>query len=393
MNTTPLRQFGVSITCAIMLIASAADLRADAAIKTARVPDGGLQPQVCVDDRGALYLIYLKGEASASDIFYVRSSDAGKTWSTPIRVNSESGAAIATGTVRGAHLAIGRDARPHVAWMGSQKSTPRGPGNATPMLYARLADDGKSFEPQRNVLTERVGLDGGGSIAIDAKGHVFVGWHAPPTKGAGEGARAVWVARSDDGGRTFAKETLFSPGETGACACCGMRLFADGDKLLALYRAASEKIHRDMYLVSQRENAKAAAQKIAAIDNPLCLMSTVSLTRGKAGVLAAWETDKQIEWGTVSAETGQIDRAAVHAIAGTGQGGRKHPSIAANDRGQVLVAWAEGTGWQRGGSAGWQLFDAEGKPVANGAGRAEKLPVWSFAAPAALKDGTFLVLY
>ena len=35
------------------------------------------------------------------------------------------------------------------------------------MLYTRLNDTGDAFEPQRNVIQKRVGLDGGGSVAAD----------------------------------------------------------------------------------------------------------------------------------------------------------------------------------------------------------------------------------
>jgi hypothetical protein len=172
-----------------------------------------------------------------------------------------------------------------------------------------------------------------------------------------------------------------------------MRLFADGDALLGLYRGATEKIHRDMYLVSLHEGSQPTQQKIASIDVPICLMSTVSLARSGKGVFAAWETDKQIEWANIDSKTSQIDNAAIHAIAGQGNGGRKHPSIADNGQGQTLVAWTEGTGWQRGGAVAWQLFDAEGKPVTNGAGRAEKLPAWGLPAAIALKDGSFVLMY
>lgn len=47
------------------------------------------------------------------------------------------------------------------------------------MLYTRLNDAGDGFEPQRNVIQKRPGLDGGGSIAADAEGNVYVAWHAP----------------------------------------------------------------------------------------------------------------------------------------------------------------------------------------------------------------------
>src|SRR3954451_17947248 len=75
----------------------------------------------------------------------------------------------------------------------------------TPMLYTRLGDDGKSFEPERNVLTFAAGLDSGGSVAADEKRNFYVAWHAsPPDNKANEAGRAVFVARSTDEGKTFA---------------------------------------------------------------------------------------------------------------------------------------------------------------------------------------------
>src|SRR5204863_2287972 len=110
-------------------------------------------------------------------------------FSKPIRVNSQAGSAIAIGNIRGAHLALGRNGRTHVAWMGgsgSVKAKIEGE-ETTPMVYTRLADDGKSFEPERNVLTFTGRLDGGGTVAADAKGNVYVAWHgAPPSSPSGE---------------------------------------------------------------------------------------------------------------------------------------------------------------------------------------------------------------
>ena len=76
-------------------------------VKTLRVPDGGIQPQLAVGKDGAVHMLYYKGEAGAGDIFYVMSADAGQSFSDPMRVNSQPGSAIAAGTIRGAHLALG----------------------------------------------------------------------------------------------------------------------------------------------------------------------------------------------------------------------------------------------------------------------------------------------
>src|SRR5262245_43348695 len=66
-----------------------------------RVPDRGIQPQLAVDAKGIVHLIYFRGEPMHGDVFYVRSED-GARFSRLLRVNSQPGSVIATGTIRGA---------------------------------------------------------------------------------------------------------------------------------------------------------------------------------------------------------------------------------------------------------------------------------------------------
>lgn len=144
-----------------------------------RAPEQGLQPQAVMDAKGVLHLIYFLGDPKGGNVFYVRSGDGGATFSRPIQVNSQAGSAVAAGNIRGAHLAVGRNGRAHVAWMGSGKAEPKGPSDSIPMLYSHLNDGGTAFEPQRNVIHAAVGLDGGGSVAADDAGNVYIAWHAP----------------------------------------------------------------------------------------------------------------------------------------------------------------------------------------------------------------------
>src|SRR5437870_10392303 len=105
-----------------------------------RTPHRGSQPRVAVDAKGVLHLIYFKGSPEAGDIFYVRRDPGATSFSRPLRVNTVPGSAVAIGSVRGAQLAVGKGGRVHVAWLGSAKARPRGPADATPMLYTRLND-------------------------------------------------------------------------------------------------------------------------------------------------------------------------------------------------------------------------------------------------------------
>ena len=76
--------------------------------------------------------------------------------------------------------------------------------------------------------------------------------------------------------------------------------------------------------------------------------------------LAAWETAGQVQYAPVGTST---DPARVVRAPG-GDRNRKHPALAVNARGDVLLAWTVGMGWQRGGSVAWQVFSCIQKPYA-----------------------------
>jgi hypothetical protein len=400
-----------ALACATALTSWAAESKPESGSRIGifRVPDGGLQPQIAVDDAGALHVIYYKGEGGHGDVFYVRSHDGGRTFSAPLRVNSQTGSAIAAGTIRGAQIALGRAGRVHVAWNGSSEADPQGPINpdsgkaGMPMLYARLNDAGKAFEPQRNLMHRSFGLDGGGSVAADRAGNVYVMWHGigesvGSGKGlAGEARRQVLLTKSLDDGRSFQAEKKAWPTATGACGCCGMKVFADRQgNISALYRSATESVHRDIYLLASRDRGQNFQGSLVQQWNiNACPMSSMDIAEegnGLAGALlvGAWETAGQVYW--THFEHGQAR--AGRPIGAPGEGkGRKHPRIAVNRQGDVLLVWTEGTGWQKGGSLAWQVYDREGQPTGE-RGQLAGIPAWSFAAAMARRDnGGFSVLY
>ena len=190
-----------------------------------RTPHDGIQPQTVLDRDGVLHMIYFKGDASAGDIEYVRRQASGQDFSQPIRVNSETQSAVAIGSVRGPQLAIGRNGRAYAIWFGPQSQAGES-RDAMPVFFSRLNDSRTAFEPQRNLMQYAKGGDGGISVAADARGDVYAVWHAMGTE-PGEDHRRVYLARSTDEGKTFAREAPISPAELGACGCCGMRAFAD----------------------------------------------------------------------------------------------------------------------------------------------------------------------
>ncbi len=363
-----------------------------AKVNLLRTPNGGIQPQALLDERGTLHLIYLSGEASASDVFYVQRAKGQTGFSTPLRVNSQPGSAVATGTIRGAQLALGKNGRVHVVWNGSNIAAPRLASNSAPLLYARLNDSRTAFEAQRNLIHLTQHLDGGGSVAADKTGNVYAVWHAAGEK-TGEPNRRIWLARSADDGKTFAREVAIDPADvggktTGVCACCGLRAFVNQQgRLFVLYRTATEMTERGMFLLISANRGKTfQGARMDSWNLTTCPMS--SSTMVEAGqTRGAWENNGQVYFG------GLDSTATVAPLAAPGSTGkRKHPALAVNARGETMLAWTEGTGWKKGGSLAWQLFDGSGKPTSE-KGTAPDVPVWGLATVVAEADGSFTIIY
>ena len=348
------------------------------AVALLRVPGGGVQPQAAVDGTGRIHLISLEGSSNAADVVYRSSTDQGKTWSRPLRVNSTAGAAIATGTVRGAQLALGTNGRPHVVWMGSQ-ATAGGANKPAPLLYSRLGTSG-AFETERNVIGRALGLDGGPSIAAAPDGRVWIFWHAPFPGKDGEENRTVWMAASKNDGTTFAAERAILTEPLGACACCGLKAdYEPPGVLRVLFRTARKVVHRDMTLLESRDGGgNFASKQVDSWQIGACVMSTSAFS----ATASAWETEKKVIVKIGSATARPVQ-------SGPNQ---KHPSLASNKLGDTLAVWTEGTAWNRGGSIAWQLYDSAGKSVAE-MGRADGLPVWGSASAIPLIGGGFAILY
>jgi hypothetical protein len=358
-------------------------------INLLRTPHDGIQPQTVLARNGALHMIYFRGDASAGDIEYVRRDPAGKDFSQPIRVNSKPGSAVAIGAVRGPQMAVGRNGRAYVIWFGPQVRS--GGSTATmPVFFSRLNDSGTAFEPQHNLMQYAKGGDGGISVAADVRGNVYSVWHAAGAE-PGDGHRRVYLAHSADDGKNFAREVPISPAALGACGCCGMRAFADEHSTLyVLYRSAAQSIHRDITLLVSTDRGSAfRTLGVAPWELNACPMSTAYLSERRQRVLAAWEKAGEVYFD-------EIDSASLKLsppIAAPGDGNnRKHPAVAASANGQTLLVWTEGTGWSKGGSLGWQLFDNSGRP-SGVEGHAPGIPVWGLPSAFADHEGNFTIVY
>ena len=360
----------------------AGTLMAAPKVSLIHLPMHGKQPQVVTDAKGVAHIVFLSGKERSTDVFYVTRRN-GK-FSKPMKVNQITGSAVAVGTIRGPHIALGKYGRVHVAWNGSQAGG-GSPHHGSPMFYTRQRIDGSGFEKERNLMTWTTALDGGGSVAADGKGNVYVVWHAAPKDSPkGENVRGVFVATSTDGGKTFAKEKTIST-KKGTCGCCGLKSFVDAKgKLYTLYRGAQKFVNRDMTLLIGNEPGKVNEKIVGPWRIGQCVMSSAAFVQTPNGVLGAWETEGNIFVGQLGGKAAPT-KIVKHAR-------QRHPALAVNKAGEVLVTWSENTGWKKAGRFAFEVLSKDGQRIPTHSGQ-QSVPMWSFTATYALPDGSFEILH
>jgi hypothetical protein len=162
------------------------------------------------------------------------------------------------------------------------------------------------------------------------------------------------------------------------------------ERLLLLYRSATALTHRDMFILASNDSGRSfRGSKVQPWDIGACPMTSMAIAAAGSRIAGAWETAGQVYFGDVEMSAAAIG--APIAAPGTGDG-RKHPRLAIGARGDTLFVWTEGTAWARGGALAWRVFDAAGQATER-SGRADGVPVWSFGAAIARRDGGFTLLY
>ena len=118
-------------------------------------------------------------------------------------------------------------------------------------------------------------------------------------------------------------------------------------------------------------------------------MSSVTLLPHNKQLLIATEQE-----GTIRLNHKPLDKSSLNSFSNQQQSWKgKHPSMATDPNGNVLLTWAEGAGWAKGGTLRWVIMNKSGKVVAKSPSENQlEIPVWSF--PSALHlQAEFQVIY
>ncbi len=365
------------------------------AVEFRRLPEGELQPQLMTDPEGLLHLLSFRGDPAAGELLMRRFGAREEHWSEPVVVGS---GAVAAGT--GAQLALGPEGREHVVWVGAALAQPRASPSARSIRSARSSDDGRTFGPACDIAVVPPGSDPGPGIAGDARGRVWIAWHAPEGRDA-DGEQRPWIARSSDGGSTFGAARLVHPLAPGACADCRVALACTGEQVYMVYRSARAGNQRGMVLAFSRDGGERF--EFRTLDDwqtERCPRSSASLLVTPRGVLAAWERAGSISRAWFDGLESRRESRVTRMVSGTDGWGPvqrraelKHPALALGADGALLTVSLADVLWGTEAKLDWQLEDGAGEFLAKAPRPIQPVPSWDLAAAFARPDGSFVIVY
>ena len=302
------------------------------------VPDGGRPVVARTDGEGAIHLLF----ESDGGPRYARSTDGGETFGPSLPVVGES--AQAAGLEFSAwDMAVGKGGRVHVA-MGTNAWKLKLPQEEWGYFHASLAPGAAAFSPARNINRKP---SEGFSLAADDQGNVTACWLADK----------LYANVSHDDGGTFAPQVELDSSYNPCNCCTTSAAYGEDGKLAVLYREETNN-ERDMYLVLWDQARGGMTRKRVGrtpwkLDG--CPMTYYMVTPGRGGFVAAWPTKGEIYFARLD---GRGDPSRQAEIPTPGRAGMRTGVLAlAAPDGSTLVAW------KNAGLAGWQLYDAEGRPV------------------------------
>jgi hypothetical protein len=214
------------------------------------------------DAKGTLWAAH----KTASTVAVSRSSDLGKTWSSPVLVTREPEATDGGADAR-PKIAAGPGGEIYVTW-----TRPMSKPYTGEIRFTRSLDAGRTFAPPRTVHTDRQEITHRfDALAVTPSGRVVVAWvdkrdlvAASAAGGKPYRGAAIYFAVSDDRGASFRGDTKLADN---TCECCRIALVPRPDgSIIALWRHIFEPNIRDHAIGVITSDAKSGGMERATFD-------------------------------------------------------------------------------------------------------------------------------
>jgi hypothetical protein len=180
-------------------------------------------PAVTVDPKnGNLYAVYFRGENGGGNIYLSKSSDSGKTFSDPVRINSKVGEVQLDAQWSAPGIGVGPNSQVYVVWYNANFSEPeKYPYGQVTMRFASSLDGGKTFQPEINpALGDPKGEQSYPYMTVSEDNRIYISYlnldYSKIEDSSGT-PTVLRVVTSSDSGKSFEPSAV---ADKGACQCC-----------------------------------------------------------------------------------------------------------------------------------------------------------------------------
>lgn len=344
----------VSILCLGMLFCTFAGAQMhDHAASSAG--DGQFNPYIVSDNRGGFYVSYMERKGSVTDVMFQRSTSA-SGFTKGVKVSSRSG----DGAVRNENppkIVAGPNDDVYVVWASERE---RWKGN---IRFARSVNGGKTFEPAIDLNSDASQAPVSRafeSIAVDSKGRIFVAWIDERSKTANDRGAEIWMAISDDHGRTFTHDRKVV---SGVCECCRTALAIDSaGRIYLSYRSVplTGPMYRDIAVARSDDGGKTFTSAIVSHDSwelNACPIAGATMTIDSSDrIHVIWYTaGGSLDRLFMASSTDHGATFSKPAIFDSTQKLAKHAHAVSVSSGRILAAWDDVNGTS---SVKWGFLDS-----------------------------------
>ncbi len=289
-----------------------------------------------------------------TNLYFARSTDGGRTFTEPIRVNSVEGSVWGFSTSR-PKIVVDDSGVIHVFFSGN-RATATADKDATDARYTRSTDGGRTFERERTLNTilkeDQSKIVGGGlseahcfgTMAVGPDGSVHAFWIDTRHMNAPGANGSIYGAVSWDRGKTFEPDRLIS--RDTACPCCQLdAAFSPRGTLFLSMRHVYPEGFRNSVVLRSDDGGKTFSAPVRLTSkkwmiNGCPLKPAILATDQEKWVYAAWFTAAETPPGvyfTVSEDGGKTfaEPRAIHPGAKISD----HPQLAVGPKGGVYVVW------------------------------------------------------
>src|SRR5437879_222922 len=312
----------------------------------------GPSPSIAAGTNGVVYLAFAgwSGSTTGDDIDFTMSSDGGRSWSPPIRVNDDAaGAAQAEPS-----LALDPANNIYIVWTDARS------GN-NDVYFAKSVNGGQTFSANLRVNDVTTNSQSEPDLAVDpANPHlVHVVWTDTRSPILGPD---IFYANSTDGGLSFnpsirVNDDVTSP-EQGQPA---IAVAPNRDVYVVWRDPRSPAKGPDIYFSKSADLGWTWAPNSYVYNDPgNVVQQDPTIAVDAAGrIYVAWTDSRNTNTGpdiyeAWSANTGFTFSASVQVNDDGGNAPQMNPSLAAN-AGKVQLAWAD---YRTGGSTNWDIYTA-----------------------------------